>query len=83
MKTKVVEILGQEQCVYGGLLATRAQVYDHLRAARGPDGEAIGWLMLDRLTWMPSRATPAQAAELRRRGMTLENLLKNEGPTPR
>lgn len=46
----------KEVCVYGGLLATRAEVYADL------DRPGLSWLMVDRLVGMCLPATPADIA---------------------
>lgn len=77
----VAEVLS-EPCVYGGLLATRGEVYADLQRLRRPDGTGMDPLWLDRLTWMCPAASEDDAAFLRERGMTLKAVREQEGRKP-
>lgn len=68
MRQNAVGEVMSELCVYGGLLATRAEVYADL--VNKNDG-GLSWLTIDRLVWMPPKATKEQADALRAAGMTL------------
>ncbi len=57
----VAEVM-EERCVYGGLIATRLEVYRELEALRDRNGERLSSLAVDRLTWMPKTATPEDIA---------------------
>lgn len=72
-KNIVQEVLG-EQCIYGGLLATRMEVYQDLVEIHKARGQKINHLFIDRLTWMPKAATPDQVEFLSERGMTLKRM---------
>ncbi len=69
-KNLVAEVMG-EHCIFGGLLATRGEVYEDLSRLRRPDGTAMDALWLDRLTWMCPAASADQAECLAALGMTL------------
>jgi hypothetical protein len=72
----VKEVMG-EYCIYGGLLATRAEVYADLMESTVSRGQPINHLFLDRLTWMPEKATPEQISRLMSAGFTL-NAMRGE-----
>ena len=73
-RRSIVEEVMSEPCIYGGLLASRGEVYADLAEQRGPNGERISDLMIDRLTWTPKSATPEQAARLTECGLTLKRI---------
>jgi hypothetical protein len=64
MRRNVVAEVMNELCVYGGEVATRGQVYEDLQAHRGPSGERLDWLFIDRLVWMYPKYDPAKHGEL-------------------
>jgi hypothetical protein len=68
---KVGEVL-QELCIFGGLLATRQQVYEYLQTLRGPKGETLRPLALDQLAWQPDKATPEEIEYHRRVGLVFD-----------
>ena len=73
----VAEVMA-EPCIYGGLLATRGEVYEDLQRLCRPDGAGMSHLWLDRLTWMCKPASAEDAEFLRARGMTLEAIQAKE-----
>lgn len=70
-RNMVSEVLS-EKCIYGGLLATRQEVYADLMSLTKARGEKPNHIFCDRLAWMPPKATQEQAAVLQSRGMTLK-----------
>ena len=73
----VAEVMS-EPCLYGGLAATRMEVYEDLRSLRGENGEKLDYLALDRLTWMPAAITAEEADFLRSCGLTLKAIREQE-----
>lgn len=65
MNDTVTQVMS-ERCIYGGLLATRGEVYADLSDPR------LSERMRDRLTWMPDKATDAEIEALTAQGMTLK-----------
>lgn len=61
----------QELVIYGGLLATRQEVYDDLRDRRSPDERRSCHAHCEQMAWMPRAATDAEVELLRGRGQTL------------
>ena len=81
MRRNAVDEVMAEPCIYGGLLATRGEVYMDLQRLKRPDGTGMSHLWLDRLTWMCKPASAEDAAFLRARGMTLEAIQEQESET--
>ena len=73
----VAEVMS-ELCLYGGLVATRMEVYEDLRSLRGENGEKLDYLGLDRLTWTPEAITEEEADFLRSAGLTLKAIREQE-----
>jgi hypothetical protein len=71
MRRDLVAEVMAEPCIYGGLLATRAEVYEDLAKLRRPDGTGMDALWLDRLTWMCPAASAEEVEHLTATGMTL------------
>lgn len=70
-RRRIIDEVMAQLCVYGGLLATRAEVYEHLCAVYESKGlcPKKNFLSIDRLTWQPPEATPEQADYCRRVGL--------------
>lgn len=72
MRRNLVAVVMAEPCIYGGLLATRAEVYEDLAELRGPKGEKLDHLAIDRMVWHCAEATPEDVARLTAAGLTLK-----------
>ncbi len=78
MSRNIVAEVMAEPCIYGGLLATRGEVYEDLAKLRDPNGKGMAPLWLDRLTWMCKPATAEDAEYLRAVGLTLQAIQEKE-----
>ncbi len=61
-----------ELCIYGGLLATRAEVYFDIKACAKSNGHNLSDLFVDKMVWMNPKATPAQIKLMKSRNHTLK-----------
>lgn len=71
---RIVDQLMAEPCIYGGLLATRGEVYEDLQEVRGPQGQPISHLMIDRLVWMCPAIKPGDPVP----SLTLKQVRQDE-----